>query len=83
MEIDNQETERRVDSGQPKPQATPVWAPFLALLQHMSEEAFIRPDMDVRFATVDRVEEVLPAILAAAAAAPRSELAAEAVSEKF
>jgi hypothetical protein len=45
-------------------------------------EAFIRPDMDVRFATVERVEEVLPTILAAAAAA-RSEPAAEAVSEKF
>ena len=57
------------------------WAPFLALLQHMSEEAFIRPDMDVRFMTVDRAEDVLPTILAAPA--PRREAAAEAVSEKF
>jgi uncharacterized protein (TIGR00730 family) len=30
------------------------WEPLLALLRHMSEEAFIRPDMDVRFATVER-----------------------------
>jgi uncharacterized protein (TIGR00730 family) len=59
------------------------WAPFLALLRHMHEEAFIRPDMDVRFATVDRAEDILPAILAAATAAPRPEPAAEAVSEKF
>ena len=29
------------------------WAPFLTLLRHMQEEAFIRPDMDVRFPTVD------------------------------
>ena len=58
------------------------WAPFLALLRHMREEAFIRADMDVRFITVDRAEEVLPAILAAATA-PRDEAAAAAVSEKF
>ena len=57
------------------------WAPFLALLQHMSEEAFIRPDMDVRFITVERAEEVLPTILAAPAR--RREPAAETVSEKF
>jgi len=35
----------------------------------------------VRFITVDSAEEVLPAIRAAAA--PRDEAAAEAVSEKF
>ena len=58
------------------------WAPFLALLRHMHEEAFIRPDMAVRFATVARAEEVLPSILAAAASAPR-EPVAEAVTEKF
>ena len=34
----------------------------------MSAEAFIRPDMDVRFLTVDRAEDVVPAILAAATA---------------
>ena len=56
------------------------WEPLLALLRHMSEEAFIRPDMDVRFATVARAADVLPAILAAA---PRHEPAAEALSEKF
>jgi uncharacterized protein (TIGR00730 family) len=58
------------------------WAPFLALLRHMSEEAFIRPDMDVRFITVDSAAKVLPAVLAAAPVAPR-EAAAAAVSEKF
>ena len=58
------------------------WAPFLALISHMQAESFIRPDMDVRFLTVDRAEDVVPAILAAAAT-PRDEAAAEAVSEKF
>jgi hypothetical protein len=42
------------------------WEPLLALLRHMQEEVFIRPDMEVRFLTVDRVERVIPAILAAA-----------------
>ena len=42
------------------------YAPFLALIGHMQAEAFIRPDMDVRFLTVDRAEDVVPAILAAA-----------------
>jgi uncharacterized protein (TIGR00730 family) len=57
------------------------WAPLLALIEHMNEEAFIRPDMAVRFLTVDGVEDILPTILAAARP-PR--VAAEAVvSEKF
>jgi uncharacterized protein (TIGR00730 family) len=58
------------------------WDPFLALLRHMHEVGFIRADMDVRFLTVDRAEDVVPAILAVATA-PRDEAAAEAVSEKF
>jgi len=57
------------------------WEPLLGLLHHMKEEAFIRRDMEVRFLTVDRAEDVIPAILAAAEqAAPEAE--AE-LSEKF
>ena len=33
----------------------------------MQAEAFIRPDMDVRFSTVERAEDVVPTILAARA----------------
>jgi hypothetical protein len=47
----------------------------------MHEVGFIRADMDVRFITVAAAEDVLSAILAAAA--PRDEAAAEAVAEKF
>jgi uncharacterized protein (TIGR00730 family) len=58
------------------------WAPFLSLLQHMHREQFIRPDMDVRFITVDRAEQVLPAIEAASQDAPDSKADAE-IAEKF
>jgi uncharacterized protein (TIGR00730 family) len=58
------------------------WDPFLALLQHMSREVFIRPDMDVRYLAVDRAEDVLPAISAAAQQPPEPAREA-AVSEKF
>jgi uncharacterized protein (TIGR00730 family) len=58
------------------------WAPFLSLLQHMHREQFIRPDMDVRFITVDRAEQVLPAIQAAKQGAPDGKADAE-LTEKF
>ena len=59
------------------------WEPLLALLRHMSEEAFIRSDMQVRFSTVERPEDVVPAILSAAAQPRREPAAVAAVSEKF
>ena len=59
------------------------WDPFLALLRHMGDEVFIRPDMQVRFATVERAEDVVPAILTAAAQPRREPAAAAAVSDKF
>jgi uncharacterized protein (TIGR00730 family) len=59
------------------------WEPLLALLRHMHEEAFIRRDMDVRFITVDRAEEVVPAILAAATQRQGEPPAAAEVSDKF
>jgi uncharacterized protein (TIGR00730 family) len=58
------------------------WAPLLSLLQHMHREQFIRPDMDVRFITVDSAEQVLPAIQAASQRAPDSKADAE-LAEKF
>jgi uncharacterized protein (TIGR00730 family) len=59
------------------------WEPLLILLRHMSEEAFIRPDMQVRFSTAERAEDVVPMILTAAAQPRREPAAAAAVSEKF
>jgi uncharacterized protein (TIGR00730 family) len=57
------------------------WAPFLALLDHMRKEGFIRPELAVRFLTVDKPEDVLPTVLANAL--PPAEEAVEAVQEKF
>ena len=59
------------------------WGPLLALLRHMSAQAFIRPDMEVPFATVERAEDVVAAILAKAARTPPEPEAAAVVSEKF
>jgi len=42
------------------------WSPFLALLQHMGQESFIRPGLEVTFSVVERAEDILPAALAAA-----------------
>jgi hypothetical protein len=38
------------------------WAPLLSLLGHMRDEAFIRAGLEVRFVTVDRAEDIVPAI---------------------
>jgi uncharacterized protein (TIGR00730 family) len=57
------------------------WTPLLRLLAQMHETAFIRPDMDVRFATVDAADQVIPTILAAAKT--QREDASATVREKF
>ncbi len=41
------------------------WKPFLDLLAHMREEAFIRTGLDVSFTVVNRAEDILPALLSA------------------
>ncbi len=57
------------------------WDPFLKLLEHMKGDTFIRPGLDVHFNVVDRIEDVVPAILASAPAkAPQRE---DAIAEKF
>ena len=46
--------------------AAGFWAPFLALLDHLGEEAFIRPGMELRFAAADSAEAVIRAVHAGA-----------------
>lgn len=41
------------------------WSPFMSMLDHMAQEAFIRPGLEVTFNVVDRAEEILPAAKAA------------------
>jgi uncharacterized protein (TIGR00730 family) len=57
------------------------WTPFLDLIGHMKAQSFIRPNMDVTFRKVDRVEDVLPTIRAAAV--PPKKEAEAVVAEKF
>ena len=53
----------------------------IGTLKHMREEAFIRADMNVRFLTVDRIADALPAIHAAAL--PPKEAAGTPLTEKL
>ena len=45
------------------------WEPLLALLAHMRETEFIRPDLQVDILKAERVEDILPRLHAAAARA--------------
>jgi len=42
------------------------WSPFLHLLAHMKGDAFIRPGLDIRFVVVDRADQIVPTVVAAA-----------------
>ena len=41
------------------------WSPFLNLLQHMTEEAFIRTGLDVHFTVVTDAKKIVPAVIEA------------------
>lgn len=41
------------------------WSPFLNLLRHMKDDAFIRPGLEVSFTVVDSAAKVVPAVMAA------------------
>ena len=45
------------------------WEPLLALLAHMRETEFIRPNLQVDILKAERVEDILPRLRAAAALA--------------
>jgi hypothetical protein len=57
------------------------WNPFLKLLDHMKAETFIRSGLEVRFAVVDKAEDVVPTILRTAGHTPPSN--AQELLEKF
>ncbi|MDR3469339.1 MAG: TIGR00730 family Rossman fold protein [Xanthobacteraceae bacterium] len=46
------------------------WAPLLGLIDHMRATEFIRPGLSVHLLTADTVDDILPKLQAAAAAAP-------------
>jgi len=49
------------------------WEPLLALFTHMRATEFIRPSLSFDILKAERVEDILPQLQAAAAAAPESE----------
>lgn len=60
------------------------WDPLMDLLQHMSGQAFIRPGIEVVFTVVDKAEEIVPAVLTAAAATANGrDVSDEVITAKF
>jgi uncharacterized protein (TIGR00730 family) len=59
------------------------WAPFLDLLAHMRNEAFIRAGLQVRFVTVNRAEDIVPAVLATASTAGVNDPFVKAITKQF
>lgn len=45
------------------------WSPLLELMDHMRKEAFIRPETEVPYLVAERIENILPMLEAAVAAA--------------
>jgi len=58
------------------------WRPLLGLVAHMRNEGFIRREYEVRYLVAERVEDVLPMILAAARRTPEG-LETAGVTERF
>jgi uncharacterized protein (TIGR00730 family) len=57
------------------------WSPFMALLDHMTRQNFIRPGLEVTFKVVNSAEEILPvAMQAAQVAQPDKD---EEIAERF
>jgi hypothetical protein len=59
------------------------WAPLLSLLAHMRDEAFIRAGLEVRFVTVDRAEDIVPAIVTAWKPNGRDDKRVKALTRQF
>ena len=59
------------------------WQPLLSLLAHMRGEAFIRAGLEVRFVTVDRAEDIVPAAQAAASGRPEDAAKLAAITRQF
>ena len=59
------------------------WQPFLKLLGHMRDEAFIRQGLEVRFVTVDKAEDILPAAEAAASDHPDASASTKKIMAQF
>jgi len=59
------------------------WDPLHALLDHMEKLKFIRAGLSVNYLVAERVEDILPKLMKAAATAPVKEAAKAAVIERM
>jgi hypothetical protein len=59
------------------------WNPLRALLDHMEKLKFIRAGLSVNYLVAERVEDILPKLMKAAATAPVKEAAKAAVIERM
>jgi uncharacterized protein (TIGR00730 family) len=59
------------------------WEPLLALLEHMRETAFIRPNLTVDLLQVDDVTQILPRLRAAAAVRPDDAAREPEIAQRF
>jgi len=59
------------------------WEPLLALLEHMRETAFIRPNLTVDLLQVDDVTQILPRLRAAAAMRPDDAAREPEIAQRF
>ncbi len=57
------------------------WQPFLTLIEHMRDEAFIRAGLEVRFRVVARAEDIVPTVIALAP--PEDAVADERITRRF
>ncbi len=57
------------------------WQPFLTLIEHMRDEAFIRAGLEVRFRVVAKAEDIVPAVIALAP--PADAAADESITQRF
>ena len=53
------------------------WDPLRVLLDHMKDEGFIRPGLQVKYSIIDEVRDIIPAIQKQVADLPQEALGAE------
>ena len=58
------------------------WEPLLSLIQHMREEAFVRPGLELDIATVNRAQDIVPTVLRLAKAS-KTRVEEFTIPEKF
>lgn len=59
------------------------WTPFLKLLGHMRDQSFIRQGLEVKFVSVDKVADIIPAALAVSSTDPADAATVQKILARF